>query len=78
MTGEYEQPKVLTADSKDMLKQILNVNPEHRLKVNQIKDSKWYNLTGKKYEAKGIVVGSDSVSPDESVISTMKKMGVTA
>ena len=78
MAGEYEQPKVLTADSKEMLKNILNTSPEARFKVNQIKESKWYNMTGKKYEAKGIVVGSDAVPADEAVIATMKKMGVTA
>lgn len=49
MAGEYEQPKVLTADSKEMLRCILNVNPDARYKINQIKESKWYNLTGKRY-----------------------------
>ena len=62
--GQYEQPKVLTADSKEMLKNILNVNPESRYKIDQIKESKWYNLVDKKYDARGIIVGSDSITAD--------------
>jgi hypothetical protein len=37
MTGEYEQPKVLTSDSKEILKCILNTNPEKRFKVSDIR-----------------------------------------
>jgi hypothetical protein len=60
-----------------MLKNVLNVNPEARYKINQIKESRWYNLVDKKYEASGIVVGSDAIVADEAVIATMKRMGVT-
>lgn len=30
MAGDFEMPKVLSADSKDMLKAILDVNPDTR------------------------------------------------
>ena len=33
MSGEYEEPKVLTVQSKEMLKAILNVNPDSRFKI---------------------------------------------
>lgn len=61
-----------------MLKNVLNTNPENRFKVNEIKESKWYNLTGKKYEAKGFIVGNDSITADDAVVATMIKMGATA
>ena len=35
-------------------------------------------MIGKKYEVKGIIVGSDSIPADQSVINTMIKMGVNA
>ena len=76
MSGDYEQPKVLTPDSKDMLRHILDVNPETRYKVNNIRESKWYNLIPSKYEAQGIVVGTDVIQPDDRIISAMRKMGV--
>jgi len=37
MTGDFELPKILSADSKDILKNILNVNPETRYKIEQIR-----------------------------------------
>lgn len=33
MSGEYEEPKVLTVQSKEMLKAILNVNPDFRFNI---------------------------------------------
>jgi 5'-AMP-activated protein kinase, catalytic alpha subunit len=78
MAGEYEQPKVLTGDSKDMLRNLLNVNPDTRYKMDRIKESKWYNLTGQRYEAKGIIVGSDPIGADEAVIATMRRLGASA
>ena len=35
-------------------------------------------MTGKKYEAPGIIVGTDTIVPDQRVIAAMKRMGVTA
>lgn len=59
-----------------MLKAILNVNPDSRFKIQEIKSSVWYNLTNEKYEAPGIIVGTDTIIPDDRIIATMKKMGV--
>ena len=42
-----------------MLKCLLDVNPETRYKVDQIRESKWYNLSNKKYVSNGIIVGKD-------------------
>lgn len=54
-------PKILSSDAKEVLKSILNVNPETRYKITQIRDSRWYNLTSYKYESKGIIVGKDQI-----------------
>ena len=35
-------------------------------------------MTGKKYEVKGFIVGSDSITADDTIIAAMKKMGATA
>lgn len=57
-------PKILSSDAKDILRSILNVNPETRFKITQIRESKWYNLTSQKYEVKGIIVGKDQIEPN--------------
>ena len=57
---------------------MLNVNPESRYKIKQIKESKWYNLLDKKYEAPGIIVGTDKITADERIVALMRQMGVSA
>lgn len=37
MAGDYEVPRILTQDSKDILKGILNVNPEKRFNIKDIR-----------------------------------------
>jgi len=49
----------------------LNVNPETRFKIQQIRDSKWFNLTSYRYESKGIIVGKDVIEPNEQIIKNM-------
>ena len=42
MAGEYETPKILSVESRQILKGILNTNPDTRFKIEQIRDTKWY------------------------------------
>lgn len=61
MAGDFELPKILSQDSKDILKNILNVNPETRFKITEIRESKWYKSVNKSYVANGIIVGKDAI-----------------
>lgn len=76
MAGEYEVPKILTADSRDILRNVLNVNPETRFKIDQIKESRWYNLTGSRYAVSGIIVGKDPIVAAEKLVQRMEKQGL--
>lgn len=49
MAGEYETPRILSVESKEILKGILNTNPETRFKIQQIRESRWYNQTQGNY-----------------------------
>lgn len=40
--GHYQIPSFLSADVKDLLKNILNIDPEKRFDFEQIKAHKWY------------------------------------
>lgn len=71
IAGDFEMPKILSSDAKEILKSILNVNPETRFKIQQIRDSKWFNLTSYRYESKGIIVGKDVIEPNEQIIKNM-------
>ena len=61
MAGEFDIPKTLSTDSKDILRKILNTNPESRLKIAQIRETRWYQQLGKSYRQLGIVVGKDPI-----------------
>lgn len=71
MAGDFDLPKILSQESKDILKNILNVNPETRFKIPQIRDSKWYKQALIKYEAAGIIVGKDPIEPNERIIKKL-------
>ncbi len=52
------------------------MNPETRFKINQIRESKWYNGTSYRYESKGIIVGKDQIEPNEQIIRLMEGYNV--
>lgn len=83
MGGDFETPKVLSSESKDMLKAILDVNPETRYaieygrySIDRIRETKWYRNTAKNYVANGIIVGKDPIEVDERLVRIMQKHGV--
>ena len=60
-----------------MLKCLLDVNPQTRYKIDQIRESKWYNLSNKKYIANGIIVGKDTIEINDKVARIIQKQGVS-
>jgi 5'-AMP-activated protein kinase catalytic alpha subunit len=76
MSGEYETPKILSLDSKEVLKGILNTNPENRFKIEQIRDTKWYGQVGSSYSATGIIVGKDPIEPNEQILKKLQKYSI--
>lgn len=57
LRGKYETPNYLSFDIKDLLKNILEVNPEKRYNVNEIRAHVWYNQIK-------MPVSQSSVKPD--------------
>lgn len=78
IAGDFEIPKFLSAESRDILRNILNVNPETRYKIPQIRGTKWYNLYKNQTEIKGIIVGKDPIPIDNAVIKKMSKFDFDA
>ena len=44
IAGDFEMPKVLSSDGREILRNVLNVNPETRFKLSQIRARRWYNI----------------------------------
>ena len=50
IAGDFKIPKFISANARDILKGILNVNPEKRYKLEDIRNHKWFKLYNKEIE----------------------------
>ena len=74
--GELMFPKHLSDLAKDFLLKVLNVFPERRYTVEQIKKHPWFNLLNKMnrlYE--GLVVSKVIIPIDEDIVQQMESIG---
>ena len=76
LSGKYEVPYHLSPGAKDILSKMIEINPNKRITIEEIKNHSWFNLVDKnKYMHKGIMVDTDIFPIDEEIISAMEKMG---
>ena len=62
MAGQYKIPKTLSNDAKDLLSKILNVDPNTRVKIEDIRAHKWWKLaTVENNFSHGIIVGYNRI-----------------
>lgn len=61
MSGDFHIPKFVSNEAKDLLKCILNIDPNKRYKLEDIRKHIWYKISPDEYENKkpGIIVGKD-------------------
>ena len=75
LSADYKIPKSVSKDAQDMIKGILNTDPETRLTIEQIRNHPWY----KQHEDKiynGIIVGQDQIPVSDSLIKQMKQYDI--
>ena len=77
LAGQYDIPKFVNPEARDLIKRILNVDPEARFKISQIKDSKWYCLAREKSDlSSGIIVGKDPIHIDDTVFKELENYSI--
>ena len=77
LSGKFILPNYLSNDAKDLLIKLLKVNPDERIKLNEIKKHPWFNLINPKYNYnKGIDITKRIMPLDEDIIKDMKKFGI--
>lgn len=77
LSGQFDIPKFIGAEARDLIKRILNVDPETRFKIPQIKESRWYCLVREKSDlSPGIIVGTDPIKIDEEVFKELEKYNI--
>ena len=54
---EYTIPKFVSNEGRDLIKNILNTNPEQRYTISDIRKHPWFNQTKLSREPDGIIIG---------------------
>lgn len=69
MKGRYCIPSHVSAEGKDIIERILNVDPEKRIKFEDIKSHAWFSLYKRKFDiTPGVIVGFNQVPIDHEVV----------
>lgn len=70
LSCDYLIPGFISSLCKDMIKKILNTEPNQRFKVTDIRKHGWYQLIDS-VEMEGILVGSEPIPVIENVRSLL-------
>ena len=76
LSGKFELPDFLSDNAKDLLSKLLEIDPQKRIKFEQIKAHPWFATINKKnFVHKGININEDIIPIDEEIIQKMEKIG---
>ena len=72
--GVFTIPNYISEEGKDLLRKILNVNPDKRYNFKQIKNHPWFNLIDYKINfCKGLLINRVVIPIDEDLINKMSE-----
>ena len=74
MKGNYEIPEEASVDLRDLLRSLIEIEPEKRMNLEQIKSHKWYNLIKEK-SIPGLIVEKHKIPIDERIVSVCQVYG---
>lgn len=76
MRGEFSIPSFLSNNASDLIKSVLNTNPQKRYTVDQIKAHPWFQLyKGYVNIQKGLIIGYNEIPIDEAIIDNVASFG---
>ena len=67
-------PKHRSPDAKDLLSRILNVDPEKRFRIEDIKQHRWWSLSPVNTCSSGLIVGFHKIPIDFSILEKLKEV----
>ena len=71
LKGEYDMPNYISNELKGLLKGILEIDPNKRFNLEEIKQNKWCQLWSPKNSIKGIIIGVDEIPIDKIILRQM-------
>lgn len=73
LAGDYTIPKFVSADAKDLLKGVLNTDPEKRLTLKDIKNHRWMAQARLPTQCDGLIVGYHRIPTDMDILEQLKE-----
>jgi 5'-AMP-activated protein kinase catalytic alpha subunit len=72
LNGEYQIPKWVSSEARDLLQKILNTDPEKRYRFTDIKAHPWFVFNARKYPIPpGIIVGYNRIPIDQRILQQL-------
>jgi len=75
LAGEFECPKFISNEARDIIKGILTTDPEKRMTVAQIKNHPWYKQASQDLH-KGIIMGYDYIPVDKGILGSLRNFHI--
>ena len=75
LAGEFDTPKFISNDVRELIKGILTIDPDKRMTMSQIKSHPWFRQVNQEV-GKGIVVGYDYIPVDKNVLCSLKNFNI--
>ena len=75
LKGEYQFPKFISVDGKDLIKNILNIDPDTRYTIEDIRKHSWFNQVTEEVKP-GILIGYDHIIVDTIVLKQLNKYDI--
>lgn len=75
LSGEFKIPKFVSSDAADLLKKILNTDPDKRYTLQDIKKHPWFQLYQPLCQNKGLIVGYNSIPNEETILKILSEKG---
>jgi len=77
LNGDFQIPRFISNEARDILKGILNTDPQKRFNIQDIRNHAWYNLIPKEREADGIIIGHNSVPVDYNILQKLESFNIS-
>lgn len=75
LSGDFKIPKFVSEPAKDMIRSILNTNPEQRYRVADIRRHSWYTSDNLPRITGGIFIGLSQIPINKTILEKLMTLG---
>jgi 5'-AMP-activated protein kinase catalytic alpha subunit len=68
LSADFQVPKFVSAEAKDLITCVLNTDPEKRYKIDDIRKHPWFNITKCDENFRGVIAGIDPMPLDPVIL----------